>query len=297
MFIIKYKKVFVLISVCLVAVSIALISIFGIPLGIDFKGGAMMQVSYDGTRPEIALVEQLVQESNVGPALIQPTGTNSYTIKTRDLSEIERVGLLSSLSVSNSVVVHQDSYTSIGPTVGKDLANKALLAIVLVSLAIIVFITFAFRGVNKPVSSWKYGLAAVITLIHDIIIPVGVFAVVAKESGAEVDTLFVVALLTVLGLSISDTIVVFDRVRENLKFKKYSTFSETVGKSIEQAYVRSIATSLTVLMVLVALAIWGPVTTRIFAMMLAAGMFFGTYSSIFLASPLLVYFEKWQNKK
>lgn len=297
MFIIKYKKVFVLISVCLVAVSIALISIFGIPLGIDFKGGAMMQVSYDGTRPEIALVEQLVQESNVGPALIQPTGTNSYTIKTRDLSEIERVGLLSSLSVSNSVVVHQDSYTSIGPTVGKDLANKALLAIVLVSLAIIVFITFAFRGVNKPVSSWKYGLAAVITLIHDIIIPVGVFAVVAKESGAEVDTLFVVALLTVLGLSISDTIVVFDRVRENLKFKKYSTFSETVGRSIEQAYVRSIATSLTVLMVLVALAIWGPVTTRIFAMMLAAGMFFGTYSSIFLASPLLVYFEKWQNKK
>jgi preprotein translocase subunit SecF len=297
MFIIKYKKVFVLISVCLVAVSIALISIFGIPLGIDFKGGAMMQVSYDGTRPEIALVEQLVQESNVGPALIQPTGTNSYTIKTRDLSEVERVGLLSSLSVSNSVVVHQDSYTSIGPTVGKDLANKALLAIVLVSLAIIVFITFAFRGVNKPVSSWKYGLAAVITLIHDIIIPVGVFAVVAKESGAEVDTLFVVALLTVLGLSISDTIVVFDRVRENLKFKKYSTFSETVGKSIEQAYVRSIATSLTVLMVLVALAIWGPVTTRIFAMMLAAGMFFGTYSSIFLASPLLVYFEKWQNKK
>ncbi|MEI6400335.1 MAG: protein translocase subunit SecF [bacterium] len=297
MFIIKYKKVFVLISVCLVAVSIALISIFGIPLGIDFKGGAMMQVSYDGTRPEIALVEQLVKESNVGTALIQPAGTNAYTIKTRDLSETERVGLLSSLSVSNSVVVHQDSYTSIGPTVGKDLAHKALLAIILVSLAIIIFIAFAFRGVNKPVSSWKYGLVAIITLIHDIIIPVGVFAVLAKEYGAEVDTLFVVALLTVLGLSISDTIVVFDRVRENLKFKKYSTFSETVGKSIEQAYVRSIATSLTVIMVLVALAIWGPVTTRIFAMMLAAGMFFGTYSSIFLASPLLVYFEKWQTKK
>jgi preprotein translocase subunit SecF len=130
------------------------------------------------------------------------------------------------------------------------------------------------------------------TLIHDILIPVGAFAILSHTYGTEVDTLFVVAILTVLGLSVSDTIVVFDRIRENIRIGHFKTFEETVGKSLEQVYTRSIATSSTVIIVLICLVIWGPTTTKVFAMMLTAGMFFGTYSSIFLASPLLVMFNK-----
>jgi len=170
----------------------------------------------------------------------------------------------------------------------------------LISLAIICFIAFAFRKVSKPVSSWKYGLIAIITLLHDVAIPVGLFVMLSHYYGAELDTLFVVAVLTILGLSVSDTIVIFDRIRENLRnqhAKTKTNFDEIVGKSLEQSYVRSICTSLTVILVLLALFFFGPVTTKYFALMLTAGMFFGTYSSIFLASPLLVLIEEWQTKK
>ena len=171
---------------------------------------------------------------------------------------------------------------------------------ILVSLAIILFIAFAFRKVSRPVSSWKYGFIAIVTLLHDVIIPAGLFVMLSHYYGAEMDTLFVVAVLTILGLSVSDTIVIFDRIRENLKnvsgMNKIN-FSEIVGHSVEQSYVRSISTSLTVILVLLALAFFGPVTTKYFALMLTAGMFFGTYSSIFLASPLLVLIEEWQNRK
>ena len=172
-----------------------------------------------------------------------------------------------------------------------------ILAIIFVSIIIILFIAYAFRNVSRPVKSWKYGVIAVITLLHDIIIPVGVFAILSRIYHAEVDTLFVVALLTVIGLSVSDTIVVFDRIRENLKNKRYVTFAETVGNSLEQVYTRSINTSMTVIIVLVALSIFGPSTTKVFALMMTAGMFFGTYSSIFLASPMLVLAEELQNRK
>jgi preprotein translocase subunit SecF len=149
--------------------------------------------------------------------------------------------------------------------------------------------------VSKPVSSWKYGLIAIVSLIHDILIPVGVFAFLSHTMGTEVDTLFVVAILTILGLSVSDTIVVFDRIRENIRGGHYTNFEETVGKSLSQVFTRSIATSSTVIIVLLALVFFGPAPTKVFAMMLTAGMFFGTYSSIFLASPLLVMVNKTKN--
>ncbi len=193
----------------------------------------------------------------------------------------------------------EDSFNSIGPSIGKELQAKALFLIILISLAIIVFIAYAFRKVAKPVSSWKYGIIVVVTLLHDVMIPIGIFTILSHYYGAEVDTLFVVAVLTVLGLSVSDTIVIFDRIRENLRGQATIAkinFSETVGKSLEQSYVRSICTSLTVILVLLALFFFGPTSTKYFALMLTAGMFFGTYSSIFLASPLLVYVEEMQVK-
>lgn len=299
MFIIKHKKIFLSLSAVLVALSILSIVIFGIKVGVDFKGGALIEVVYSGERPTPADLENAVKNLNLGSTLIQPTGEKGYIIKTRDLSEAEHSLLLTALSNNGVNTLTETNFNSIGPSVGRELTRKAVIAIILVSLTIICFITFAFRKVSYPVSSWKYGLIAVVTLLHDVIIPVGIFVFLSRLYGAELDTLFVVAVLTILGLSVSDTIVIFDRIRENLKLgdkAEKMNFSGIVGKSIEQSYARSIATSLTVILVLLSLVFFGPVSTKYFALMLTFGMFFGTYSSIFLASPLLVLVEEWQNK-
>jgi len=297
MFVIKYKKIFVSISVALVSLSIVFLAIFGLKPGIDFKGGAQAEIVYGTSRPDFNLLREEIKKLDIGEALLQPTGENGLIVKTRDLSEIERQNLFGALSGNGAYQFEEKSFTSIGPSVGEELRRKAIVSIILVITAIILFIAFAFRQVSRPVSSWKYGVIAVLALVHDIAIPTGIVALLGKFRGLEVDTLFVVALLTILGLSVSDTIVIFDRIRENLKLRLMPTFAETVGKSLNQSFVRSINTSMTVILVLLALLFFGPQSTKYFAFVLAVGMFFGTYSSIFLASPLLVFIEEWQKRK
>ncbi len=297
MFIIKHKKIFILVSIVLVALSVSAVAIFGIKVGIDFKGGALSEVVYPSDRPEISVLQEAIKSLDLGEAGIQPIGDDSYIIKTRALTEAERANLFRTVSVGGKYPAEEKSFNSIGPSVGHELTRKAIVALISVALAIILFIAYAFRKVSKPISSWKYGLIATGTLLHDVMIPIGLFTILSHYYGAEIDTLFVVAILTVLGLSVSDTIVVFDRIRENLKKQISSDFAETVGKSLGQVYTRSINTSLTVIMVLLSIVFFGPASTRYFAIMLTAGMFFGTYSSIFLASPLLVWVGEMQDKK
>ncbi|MFA6353367.1 MAG: protein translocase subunit SecF [Candidatus Paceibacterota bacterium] len=299
MFIIKYKKIFIGISVALVAFSLLSMIVFGFNVGIDFKGGALTEVVYKTERPAQDTLDKSLIALGFGSVVLQPTGDLGYIVKTRDLSDQEHTTLLQTLSQNSTNPLTEMSFNSVGPTVGQELTRKAILAIILISLAIICFIAFAFRKVSKPVSSWRYGLIAIVSLLHDVVIPIGLFVILSHYYGAELDTLFVVAVLTILGLSVSDTIVIFDRIRENLRNQNTIAkvnFGEIVGKSLEQSYVRSICTSLTVILVLLALFFFGPVSTRYFALMLTAGMFFGTYSSIFLASPLLVLVEEWQKK-
>jgi preprotein translocase subunit SecF len=284
----------------LVALSLLSLFIFGLNVGIDFKGGALTEVVYKTSRPTQSDLDKSLAALNFGDILLQPTGDLGYIVKSRDLNDSEHTLLLKTLSGGDNNTLTEMSFNSIGPSVGQELTRKAILAVILISIAIICFIAFAFRKVSKPVSSWRYGLIAIITLFHDVAIPVGIFVILSHYYGAELDTLFVVAVLTILGLSVSDTIVIFDRIRENLRNQAAIAklnFSETVGKSLEQSYIRSICTSMTVILVLLALFFFGPVSTRYFALMLSAGMFFGTYSSIFLASPLLVLVEEWQKKK
>jgi preprotein translocase subunit SecF len=300
MFIVKHKKIFLGISALLVVLSIASFFVFGLKIGIDFKGGALTEVAYKTTVPSQGDVEQSISSLNLGTVLVQPTGEKGYIIKSRDLTEGEHASLLTTLSSGGKNALDEVNFNSIGPSVGAELTRKALMLIVLVSLAIICFIAFAFRKVSKPVSSWRYGFIAIVTLLHDVLIPVGFFIILSHFYGVEVDTLFVVAVLTILGLSVSDTIVIFDRIRENIRNQgnvNKENFSGIVGRSLEQSYVRSIATSFTVILVLLALFFFGPVATKYFALMLCAGMFFGTYSSIFLASPLLVWVSEIQKKK
>lgn len=299
MFIIKNKKIFIGISAFLILFSIIALSVWGLKPSIDFKGGALLEIEYTNNRPNQAEVNSVLTSLNLGSFLVQPTGDLGYLIKTKDLNEEEHAQLLNVLSfnIENSLI--EKNFNSIGPTVGNELTRKAIIAVILASLGIILFIAFTFRKVSKPVSSWKYGLIAVIALLHDILIPMGIFTFFSHFQGIEIDTLFIVALLTILGLSVSDTIVIFDRIRENLKNEAniYKiNFKEIVGKSLNQSYVRSISTSMTIILVLLSLVFFGPASTKYFAIVLTFGMFFGTYSSIFLASPLLVLFEEFQNK-
>jgi preprotein translocase subunit SecF len=192
----------------------------------------------------------------------------------------------------------EKNFSSIGPVLGTEALRKSLVSILFVIIAIVLFITFAFRKVAEPVSSWKYGLIAIVALVHDVIIPTGVFSILGHFAGYEVDTLFVTALLVVLGFSVHDTIVVFDRVRENLRHATAKKpFFEIVGESISQTFTRSINTSLTTLIALIVLYIFGGSTTEHFSLALIIGIAAGTYSSIFIGSPLLVTVEKWSSKK
>jgi preprotein translocase subunit SecF len=294
MFIIKYKKIFLSLSVFLILVSVVFILTFGLKPGIDFKGGALLEVAYSSDRPEVSVLESKIKTLSIDQALIQPTGTSGYLIKTRDLNEQEHEMLSQALSLDGKYPVVEKSFTSIGPSVGSELKRKAIISIIMVILAIILFITYTFRKVSRPVASWKYGIITIITLLHDIIIPTGIFAFLAHYTGAEVDTLFVLALLTILGLSVHDKIVVFDRIRENLRAGDKKSFAETVGTSTSQTIVRSINITLTIIFVLVPLYLFGPETTKNFALILTIGLFFGIYSSLFFASPLLVWVEEWQ---
>jgi preprotein translocase subunit SecF len=296
MFIIKYQKFFIGLSTFFVAISLFFVFFFGLNLGIDFKGGSQLSISYTEARPEISVIKTALEKVGYSSALVQPTGDKGIIIKDRDLSEADKSKIISNLSENGKIKVTEESFTTIGPSVGKELKNKAIVSIVLVLIAIICFVAYAFRQVSKPVSSWKYGLAVIIALVHDIIIPTGAFALIGHFYGTELDTLFVVALLTTLAISISDSIVVFDRVRENLRTSSGKSFEQVVGESISQTFARSINTSLTTLAMAVVLAVVGPHSTKIFATILAIGLFFGTYSSIFLASPLLVLMEKLQKK-
>lgn len=287
MFIIKYKKIFIAIAAVLVGASIFAVIYFGLPLGIDFKGGSALEVEYKNQRPAVENIVSSVQNLGFEEVQVQPVGENGAVIKLKEINEEQKSSILSELGS-----VEQKSFTNIGPSVGVELKNKAIISIVLVLLVIIIFIAYAFRKVSNPVSSWKFGLATIIALMHDIIIPLGVFAISAHVFGFEMDTLFIVAILTTLALSISDTIVVFDRIREKLSVGTNMDFEELVGKSLSETFVRSMNTSLLSLVTIVALAIWGPESTRFFSFILAVGVFFGIYSSLFLASPLLVLMQK-----
>ena len=253
MFIIKNKRIFISISIVLVLLSIVSLFVFGFRIGIDFKGGALVEVVYKTNRPAQSDLDAVFKALDFGSVLIQPTGELGYIVKSLDLNEAQHSLLLKTLSQDGKSPLEEKNFNSIGPSVGRELTRKAIIAIVLVSLAIILFIAFAFRKISRPVSSWKYGLMAIVSLLHDVIIPIGLFSILSRFYGAEVDTLFVVAVLTILGLSVSDTIVIFDRIRENLRNKTGNSFGDTVGKSLDQSYMRSIFTSLTVIIVLLSL--------------------------------------------
>lgn len=288
MFIVKYKYLFIGIAVFLVVASFLAVSHFGIKKGIDFTGGTVIEIAYASSTPQ-----------NLNLSLLEEKGVKSFKLSDTTYKFIsqkpfeETQATIATVLNKKGVPYTETQVSTVGPTLGKEMTKKASIAIVIVIIAILAFIAFAFREVSLPVASWKYGVVAMVTIVHDIIIPTGVYAYLSYAYGAEVDTLFIVALLTVMAITISDKIVVFDRIRENLKeHGTKKSFDSIVGESLSQTFTRSVNTSMTTVLSLVALYYFGPVSTQFFSLTLIVGIIVGTYSSIFVASPLLTIWNK-----
>ncbi len=301
--VIKYRSLWFTISGLLIAASIASLFIWGLKFGIDFTGGSIEEISWNVPRPQTAEIAAVFKDQGVEDVLIQNSGDKETIQRFKNVDEPEHAKILAALQakfatkdVAGAKVLEEKSFSSIGPTIGNEMRTKSIYAVIMVLLAIILYVAWAFRRVSRPVASWKYGVAAVIALCHDVFIPVGFFSVLGHFLGYEIDILFVTALLTVLGFSVHDTIVVFDRIRENL-LKRDGQFEDIVNYSVNQTFTRSINTSLTVMVVLLAVFLFGGASIKNFVLTLIIGVFFGTYSSIFIASPILVVWQKFGGKK
>jgi len=326
------RKYFYTFSLTLFILSVVALSVWGLKVGIDFTGGSLLELNFQGVpRPANQEVSAALASLDLGDTTIQPVGDTSMILRFKSVDEAKHQEILKTLndkfvagSNSNQGVkteaqsvqpvqveggsaltiggvtaqtdagdkkIVEERFESIGPSIGAELKTRTFYAIIIVALAIIGYIAWSFRKVGRPVASWKYGICAVIALIHDVVITCGIFAALGHFFNIEVNTPFVAAVLTVFGYSVNDTIVVFDRVRENLR-RYQGDFEETVNISLNQTLVRSLNTTLTTLLALLAIYIFGGETIKYFALALLVGITFGAYSSIFVASALLV---TWQN--
>ncbi len=301
MFVIKFRSFFFWLTGIILAASIASLAFFGLPLSIEFTGGTLVEVAYTDTRPAVSTLHDELSAAGFAEASIRESGDNGITVRTKALSPEEHETLLSVLGGEGARPLTELRANSIGPSMGSELATKALYAIFAVMFAIVLYIAWTFRKVSKPVPSWGYGLVVVLMLAIDIIVPAGFFAAYAHYTGAQADTLFVVALLALLGYCVNDVIIVFDRVREKLKqnieANKEEHFETTVGHAIDETLGRSINTSVTVALALLAIIFFGAEATRNFALVMLVGVLIGTFSSICRSAPLLIPIAKAFEKK
>ncbi|MBI3955276.1 protein translocase subunit SecF [Candidatus Gottesmanbacteria bacterium] len=277
-----------------------LISLFiwGIRPAIDFTGGTLLELQFIQKESKIDNndLRIILEKEKLEVGSIQKSGENTFLIRLKSLDKDKSQKLFTDISETYGEVKQIRSET-VGPLVGKETAQNALKAVVAASIAIIIYVALAFRHIPKPYSSWRFGFCAVLALIHDILVVLGIFSILGHFYKVEVDSLFITALLTVMGFSVHDSIVVFDRVRENLIHLTGKDFSQIVNESVVQTLARSLSTSMTVILTLVALLLFGGESTRWFISALLIGITSGTYSSIFNAAPLLVIWEDWSLKK
>ena len=284
-------------STILVTLSVIALFLWGLKPGLDFTGGSLLEVKFAGAQPTVVEINEVFAQTDFGNLVIQPTGSNTIILRFQETSlekHDQAITALESLEQAEAGLT-EIRFESIGSSVGAELRSRAFWLVFFALLIIIIYITFAFRAVSKPVPSWKYGLISIVSLAHNILLTCGVFAVLGHFLGTEVNTTFIVALLTVLGYSINDTIVVFDRVRENLP-KSHLSFAETVNDSLNQTFVRSVNATATTVLALLSILIFGGGSIKDFVLALVIGIFCGAYSSLFLAAPLLVLTEKRQRR-
>lgn len=291
----RYRYVWYTVSGLLIGLSIAAYAVWGLKLGIDFTGGTLMAVQYD-QRPPVDEVQSLLRDQNLdlGSVVAQPVGDDSWQFRMRPLTQTEHEQIWNAMH-EKYPTAQESRFDAVGPVIGEELRSKSLQGMVVTLLAILVYVAYAFRKVSKPVASWKYGVVTIFTAFHDVIVPVGLFAVLGHFRGIEVGTSFIAAILTILGYSITDTIVVMDRIRENLP-KRSGSFAEIVDVSVRQTFLRSFNTSMTTLLTLLAVFFFGGATLHDFTLTLIVGIAVGTYSSIFIASPMLATWQMFKKR-
>lgn len=293
--IIGQRRWWYILSAALIIPGIIALFVWHLNVGIDFKGGTLQEITFIGERPGVDALRSQVQQSGVTGATLQTSGDHDVILRFPNSETSPREeGDKILTAFGGQGMVTESSFQNIGGSVAKDTTSKAVVAVIITVIAIVLFIAFSFRSVPRPASSWRFALTTIAALAHDILFVVGAFSIIGHFfPQIEVDALFITALLTVLGFSVNDTIVVFDRIRENLRRTPNKSFTEIANSSVNQTLARSLNTSMTVLIILIALLALGGDSIRNFILALTLGVAVGTYSSIFNATPLLV---SWQQK-
>ena len=295
MSLLKPAKFFLGLSTALVITSAILFIVPGPKLSIDFTGGTLMElrIPEEITTDRVQeVVSQFASDPALGNVAVTATKDSSVLLRMRDISNEEHLALLAHFQAEIEQV-QEMQFTTIGPTVGQSLKERSIWALILASVAIVLYIAFVFRKIPRKLSPWRFGVIAVITLLHDVLITVGIFVIISHTTTFEFDTLFITALLTILGYSVNDTIVIFDRIRDNLTEQgRKEDFASVADRSLSDSITRSINTSASTLIMLCSLFILGSESVRWFVLTLIVGAIIGTYSSLFLATPLLVYWKK-----
>ena len=294
----RLKYLFFGISLLVIVPGIFALARYGLRLSIDFSGGSLLEIQNSRIQSDqdVTDVKTIFKSQDVEVASWQKTGNGTYIIRTKPIDNAGKEKVMAMVRSQYGPTV-EERFETVGPVIGRELTQKAIQAVAVASIAIVIYIAMAFRKIPAPYSSWKFGVAAVVALLHDVLVVVGIFAILGHFYHVEIDSLFVTALLTIIGFSVHDTIVVFDRIRENLnRTAGKIAFAQVVSDSIWQTLGRSLSTTLTVLFMLLALILFGGETIRWFIIALFIGIFSGTYSSIFNAAPLLVVWEEYKRK-
>jgi preprotein translocase subunit SecF len=294
--IIKNRYLYFAISLIVIIPGVIALFLWGLPLGIDFTGGSLLEVRFSSGQPLStaqvnSIYDQFITTAQTAPPVIQPLGTDALSIRSKAIDDATKGLIVAEMEKQVGSTVEVLNFTQVSPAVGQQVATRAAGAVGLAAIFILGYITFAFRGVQH---AFRYGAAAIIAMLHDVLVVIGTEAIVGHFLGWEADSLFLTALLTVIGFSVHDSIVVFDRVRENSTVFRRVEYETLVNHSVVQTLDRSINTQLTVMFTLFALALFGGDSIRHFVVILLVGIFSGTYSSIFNASPILVV---WENKE
>ena len=290
---VKFRKIYFVFSGILILGSITSLVIFGLKPGIDFTGGSILEIEYKTQRPENKVIRESLANLDLGEISIQPADEKGVILRMKDIPEDIHQQISEKLRGTGDF--EEKRFETIGPTIGKELKEKTKIVVVISLFAMVFYIAIAFKRVSRPISSWQYGIASLLMLSHDILIPLGVFAVLGKYYQVQITIPVITAFLTIVGYAINNVVVVYDRIRENL-LRERLTFEEIVEKAINQTLTRQLNTSLTTLFPLFFIFFLGGETLKYFALTLILGIAAGTYSSIFLASPILVSWLRWRSR-
>ncbi|MBI2483051.1 protein translocase subunit SecF [Candidatus Uhrbacteria bacterium] len=287
--VVAHRKIWYTISGTLVIAGVLAIAFWKLNFGIDFVGGSLMEFQFTGAPPAPAVLTQEIAALGAHRIQLQSAGDRAVIVRTETLTPELHATIVRALQDRASEL----RFETIGPSIGQELARKTAIGVVLALLLILCYVAWMFRKAGVQVSSWAYGFVALVVMVHDVIIPTGVFAVLGRFVGVEIGAPFIAAVLTILGYSISDTIIVLDRIRENVGNARGGDFATVVERSVHQSFARSMYTTITTILALLAVIMFGSAGVRYFALALAIGIGVGAYSSIFIAAPLLV---TWQQR-